>query len=344
VRTSGRLIGREGDPRFGVFTEAVSEVNFRDYDLRSAMDRRRGPFARHFAFNQFQFLGGISESLLFGCAIVDIGLVGQAFLYLYEPLSRRLSEWSFRTPLAVGTNFDQRPEDGTATFRSGERRFAMTATSEPQQRQLWVRLPGVEVDAVFDENSPRIQPMRICTPAGASGFVYARKTAGAPVSGTIRFEGRVFDLAELGMFGHNDWTAGFMRRETFWNWGCLAGRLADGRIVGMNVSCGVNETGHSENCFWIDGGLHRLGPVAFEYDRRDLMKNWKLVESGPGEAQLDLEFTPEGSHTEHVNALVLASNFHQLFGRYNGVLRTGDGAVVEIRGQLGYAERHYAKW
>lgn len=342
MRTSGRLINRDGDARFGVFPEAVSEVNWRDYDLRSPMDRRRGALARHLRFQQFQFLGGLSESLLFGCAIIDIRVVGQAFLYFYEPLSRRLAEFSFRAPLAIGTWCDQRPEDGSATFRQGGNRFAMTATSEPRQRQLWVRLEcGVEVDAVFDEDEPAMHPMWISTRAGANGFVFARKTAGARVTGTVRWEGRTIDLAEVGMLGHNDWSAGYMRRETFWNWGCTAGRLADGRVVGLNVSCGVNETGHSENCFWIDGALHRLGCVAFEYDRRDLMRPWKLRDA---DGRLDLEFTPEGSHAEKVNALVVATNFQQMFGRWNGRLTTAAGETVELHGLLGYAEKHYAKW
>lgn len=342
MRTSGRLINRQGDARFGVFPEPVAEVNFRDFDLRTPMDGRAGPLARHFGFNQFQFLGGLSEALVFGCAIVDIRYVGQAFLYFYEPLTRRLSEFSFRAPLAFGTHFDQRPEDGSATFRSGANHFAMTATGEPRQRQLWVRLAdGTEVDAVFDEEEPRLEPMWISTPAGPNGFVFARKTAGSRVSGTVRWEGHDLDLAELGVLGHNDWSAGYMRRRTFWNWGCLAGRLADGRIVGLNVSCGVNETGHSENCFWVDGRLHRLGPVAFDYDRRDLMKTWHLSDS---DGRLELEFTPEGGHAEKVNALVVASNFRQLIGRYRGTLATAAGERIPIQGQLGYAERHYAKW
>ena len=325
-----------------MFEEAVSEINYRDYDLRSPMDRRRGPIAKYFGFHQFQFLGGLSESLLFGCAIIDLRFVSQAFLYLYEPLSRQRTEFRVRMPLSWGTHFDQRPEDGSVTLRSGQNRFAMTATSDPQQRHLWVRLEdGTEVDAVFHEDHPRIQPMWISTPAGADGFVFARKTAGARVTGTIRSRGRSFNLAELDMLGHNDWSAGYMRRDTVWNWGCLAGRLADGRVVGLNVSCGVNETGRSENCFWIDGAIHRLGPVAFDFDRRDLMKPWRMRDS---QSRLDLEFIPEGSHHEKVNALVVATNFHQLCGRYHGTMRTSTDETIAVQGLLGYAEKHFARW
>jgi hypothetical protein len=71
------------------------------------------------------------------------------------------------------------------------------------------------------------------------------------------------------------------------------------------------------------------------------MRAWHLRDS---EGRLDLEFTPEGSHAEKVNALVIATNFQQLFGRYGGTLRSAAGETIELRGQLGYAERHYAKW
>lgn len=340
--TPDKLIDEGGNARLGVFSSPVREINAGDFDLRTPMGSRRGALARRLALNRFQFLGGVSEQLLFGCAIVDIGYVAQAFLYLYEPPTKRFTEWSLRSPLALGCRMDLRPEDGSATYRRGNDRFAMTASESPRRRHLWVRLAaGVEVDATFDEEAPAIEPMRIATRAGATGFVYARKTAATPVSGTIACEGRRFDLAALGVLGHHDWSAGFMRRETFWNWGCLAGRLTDGRTLGMNVSCGVNETSFRESCFWLDGRLHTTGSVAFDYDRRDLMSPWRMRDD---EGRLDVAFVPEGSHAEKTNALVVATNFHQLFGRYHGRLRTREGETVEVDGLLGYAEEHYAKW
>jgi hypothetical protein len=217
----------------------------------------------------------------------------------------------------------------------------MHADAAPRRRRLEVVAGPIAIDATFSEETPPMEPMRLCTRAGATGWVYARKTAGLGMTGTLRWDDATYDLGALGIYGHHDWSAGFMRAETFWNWGCLAGRTADGRIAGLNVSCGVNETSVTENCFWIDGRLHKVDTVAFDYDQRDLMKPWRL-RSADGRVALD--FAPEGMHVERLNALVLATNFHQLFGRFSGTLTTAAGESIAIDRMLGFCEDHYAKW
>ena len=338
----GRLIDPAGRVRVGIFAEPVTEVNHRDFTLRDPFGRRAGRLARRFAFNQFQFLGALSEALVLGCAIADVRYLGTAFVYFYEPTTRNLGEFSYRLPLGLGTRFNLTPESGTVSFKQGSNRIEMHALENPRRRRLVVTLgKGVEIDATFDEAQPRMEPMRICTEVGATGWVFARKTAGVPVTGGVRWEGRSYDLGAIGARGHHDWTAGFMRRETFWNWGCLAGTLPDGRAVGMNVSCGVNETSFTENCFWVDGRLQKVDSVHFDYDRHDLDKPWRITSF---DGRVRLEFRPEGKHAERVNAWIVASNFNQLFGRYHGTLVTADGERIPIDGILGYAERHYAKW
>ncbi len=337
-----RLVAADGTVRLGIFSEAVAEVNYRDFDLTDPFGNSAGRWHRHFGFKQFAFLGALAEPLVFGCAVADVKYVGTAFVYLYEPVSRRLREYSFRRPFGLGVHFDQAPESGTVSFRSHGTRIEMRASVSPPQRRLQVALDdGVAIDAVFDEGTPPIQPMFICTQTGATGWVYARKTAGVTVSGSVRWKGRTFDLAAIRACGHHDWSAGYMRRETFWKWGCLAGRLPDGRAVGMNVSCGVNETSFTENCMWVDGELHKLDTVHFEHDRRDLMQPWR-VSSYDG--RLQLQFHPQADHKERVNAWVVASNFNQLVGRYDGWFEPRAGERLQIDGLLGYAERHYAKW
>jgi hypothetical protein len=338
---SRRLIDADGSVRLGIFPDPIEEVNHGDFALFTPLGRRVGRVGRHFAFKQFQFLGGLCEDLVFGCALADLRLAGTAFLYCWEPATRRYAEVSCQRPLALGFRCAQTPEHGSASFRGGATYIEMTAIARPPERRLIARTKAIAIDARFDETDPPIAPMRICTQAGATGWVYARKTAGQRVIGTFDWEGRRFDLGALGMRGHHDWSAGYMRRHTFWNWACLAGMLTDGRVVGLNVSCGVNETSFTENCFWLDGRLHKLDTVAFAYDRRDLDRPWRVTSF---DGRLALEFVPEGRHAERVNAGLLASNFNQLFGRYRGRLATAAGEEIRLDGMLGYIESHYAKW
>ncbi len=342
VAPDGRLVDAAGNVRLGIFGEPILAVNHRDFVYLNPFGRRHGALAKRFAFKQFEFYGALSEELVFGCAIADIKYVGTAFAYCYDPRTRRLREFSFQRPLAIGTRFTQAPESGTASFRAGKNRIEMQADGATRARRLRVDLGGaLVIDAVFSEDDPAIEPMRICTRAGATGWVYARKTAGQRLSGGLVWEGGRYDLGAMAIRGHHDWSAGFMRRDTFWNWGCLAGRVADGRIVGMNVSCGVNETSVTESCFWVDGRLHKVDAVFFDYDRRDLDRPWRARSY---DGRVRLEFHPEGKHVENVNAVIVATNFNQLYGRYTGTLTTAAGERIAIDGMLGYAESHYARW
>jgi hypothetical protein len=335
------LIAADGTVRLGIFAEPIDVVNHGDFVFRDPFGKPRGRLARHFGFHQFQFLGGLSERLVFGCAIIDARWVATAFVYCYDPATRRRVEHGVRRPFGMGVRFVDTPEVGTVTFAAGGARFAMHADAAPRVRRLEVDAGPISINATFTEETPPMEPMRLCTRAGATGWVYARKTAGLVMSGTLRWDDVTYDLGAIDIHGHHDWSAGFMRRETFWNWGCLAGRTVEGPIAGLNVSCGVNETSVTENCFWIDGRLHKVDTVAFDYDQRDLMKPWRL-RSADGRVALD--FVPEGMHVERLNALVLATNFHQLFGRFTGTLTTGAGERHAVANLLGFCEDHYAKW
>ena len=49
-------------------------------------------------------------------------------------------------------------------------------------------------------------------------------------------------------------------------------------------------------------------------------------------------------HRERLNAGVMATNFKQFFGLFNGHLQTIDGQRYEIEEQYGFIEDHYSKW
>ncbi|MGX5726533.1 DUF2804 domain-containing protein [Metapseudomonas otitidis] len=333
------LIGPDGQPRYGQFDTTPTLINYRDFDFRSPMGRRRGALAKWRRFHQFQYFGIISNELIGGCALANLSLLGVGFVYLFHPASGRMIERQFKLPLGWGTRFSQSPDSGTCELRVGRNLLRLENQAERREKRLRVELDdGTRIDALFAEQD--FQPMGLCTPAGADGWVYARKVAGVPCQGRIESVLGQFDLGTLGAYAHHDWSAGYMRPETVWNWACLSGEAAGIRL-GLNLSCGVNETSFTENCFWLDGELVKVDTVRFAFDRQQPLEPWHITSH---DGQVDLRFRGEGLHKERLNAGFLASNFKQVFGRFDGVLRPHGRPAIPVEGLWGFVEDQYVKW
>jgi len=331
-----RLIGERGQPRFGVFEEPVGEINYRNYDWRSPMDRPRPRWRRHWGFNQFQFVSVQGPDWIAAVAVVDLKLISNCFFYLYDFNRGRLLESSQLQPLGRKSHIEPRPEDGGCFFARGQTEVAITV--EDARRQVSVRSgKAIAFDIAVDQASP---PLRLCSPAGYNGWVYTQKWAGLPVTGQIQWNGETWTCGPRHR-ASIDWSCGFMRRETAWNWACLAGCLDDGTSVGLNLAVGVNESGMTENALWWDGELIKLDTAVFEFQRYRPEAPWRVTTS---DGCVDLCFEPAGIRAERINALILASNFRQYCGTFSGRLRAPDGQWHAVTGLRGLVEDHYARW
>lgn len=336
-----QLIQPNGQPHYGIFPGTPATINHRDFDFRSPMGRRLGALSKWRSFHQFQYFGLISPTLIGGCALADLSLLSIGFVYLYHPESGRMIERQFKCPLGKGSSFSQTPNDGVCELRQGRNLLRLENSPSPLEKRLLVELDdGTRIDARFSEELPAFAPMSLCTPTAVNGWVYARKVAGVHCHGEVRSALGNYDLRELDAYAHHDWSAGYMRRETFWNWACLSGE-AQGRRVGLNLSCGVNETSFTENCYWLDGQLVKVDTVRFEFDRDQPLKPWSIRSF---DGQVDLHFEAHGLHQERLNLGLLASNFKQIFGRFSGVLRPAGQTEVRIENLWGFVEDQYAKW
>jgi len=336
-----KLIGDNGLPHFGVFEDAVSEINTADYVALTPLERPMGRIARAMANKQFEYLGVICDELIFGCALANVGYAAIAFIYVYDPKTRKIWEKTLRAPFGIGVSQSSSPIAGLTVFKQGKNRVEFSYADNPRRKGLKVDLAsGLKAEVEFDESAQQFQPMSLCTQAGRRGWVYAHKVAAVPVVGSLQCEFGDYDLDALRACGHHDYSTGFMRRETFWNWACLSARLADDRYIGLNVSCGVNESSYSENCAWLDGQLFPLGQARFNYDWDAPFKPWKVTSACGG---IELDFEPEGAHQERMNLWLIKSNFKQIFGRFNGQIRCGD-ETLEIKNLYGFVEDQYAKW
>lgn len=335
------LVNDQGQVALGVFPDTVATINGRQADYRTPMGQPAPRYARHFHYKQFQYFGVISQELLAGCALAHTAYLGMAFFYIFEPRTGCLREYTWRSPLGRELIMSSSPRQGESRFqrRGVDIRLGYQDQGGALSKTLTVNLKDLALNVRMDEG-PNYQPMSLCTRTGVNGWVYANKVAGRTVTGALQQDGNRQDLAGLDACGHHDFSAGYMRRETFWNWACLSA-LVDGTRVGLNLSCGVNETTFSENCLWVDDQMIPTGGVIFEYNRDDLMQPWTLRSQC---GQVMLRFTPNGNHRERMNLVLFASNFNQLFGRFDGELRLKDGRTLTIDGQYGFVEEQYAKW
>ncbi len=334
------LINKDGQASFGIFPDGVDTINYMDFDLRNAMDKRRSTLAKRFKFNQFQFIGFTCDKLIVGLAIVDLKIASNCFIYIYDPESKEYAEHSFINPLAFNTQIDTQPNSGNSFFRKGNNKVSIEATAKPRLRSVNVDLEsGIKISAVIDE-SGSFEPLALCVRAGYEGFHFTQKSTALICNGLVEWGNKKIVLEEIGALASVDWSAGYMRRETAWNWGSLSCNLPDGRRLGFNLAAGVVETGFTENAVWIDGKMHKVDMVDFQFDRYHHSHAWSLRSN---DGIINLHFEPAGQRKEKTNAIIAATNFTQHFGRYYGEILI-DGETIHLDGEWGFTEDHYAKW
>ncbi len=336
-----RLIQKNANPVYGEIAQPVSEVNYLDYDFRTPMDKPVTGIRKRMSFNQFQFIGIMNEDIIAGIAIVDLKLISNVFVYVYDLNSGELFEKSILQPLAIGTAIEAKPDTGSSSFKQFGNSIGITTNKDGSERYLQVSLGRVVSIDVTVFQPAGFNPLRVCSKAGYNGWVYTQKVAGLAAKGTVACNGKKYQLTQKDASASSDWSCGFMRRETAWNWASFSGMLSDGRRIGLNLAAGVNETGVTENCLWVDGVLTKLNMAVFEFDRYQPEKPWKVKTT---DGLLALKFQPVGKREEKTNAWVIASNFKQMFGHFSGWMIDSSGEKILLDHIPGFMEDHYAKW
>lgn len=324
--------------RLGFFDEPVGAIDPDDFDLRNPMGRLLDAEERRDEFRQFQFLGAISESVVIGCALTRTRKLNSAFAYLYRPSDQAFHEIRLRGTSGSEVAMSLDPDSGISEFIGDDGSLRIEALPSGVKR---LRIEHADVDVDLQIRDSDFETLRLCSAAGPNGWAYAQKVAGVPATGSVRSPVGDFDLEQVRACGHHDYTAGFLRPETWWNWACVSGRSDDGRLIGLNVSRGVNETSFSENCFWVDGVRTSLGSMHFEFDADTLDVPWHISETtGPTR----LTFTPAHGYHATGERGDVAMNFHQLFGSFSGELASAAGDPIVLRSVPGFAETQYVRW
>lgn len=327
------LIDDRGTIEFGIYDQEISRVNYLDYHLETVMGITVPRFVKSYLANQFHFIGITGPELIIGMAIIDLKYLTNCFIYVYDRDERKIIQDKVLSLPGAQKHITPHPEKTHSVFKSDD--------MDVEINHGHISAKGKSVHLVADLGLDSVPPLRICTRAGYRGWVYTQKTTPISISGQVSYHGKTISLSSPQYMALMDWSCGYMRRNTCWNWASSACTLNDGSTLGLNLSCGVNETSYTENFFMINGIMTKVDTVDFVFDKDHIHSPWHITSF---DKKVDLRFTSESHRSEMINAVLVASRFTQLVGRFDGTLKTDDGQLVNIESCPGFTEDHYARW
>lgn len=190
---------------------------------------------------------------------------------------------------------------------------------------------------------PKMDTMVIATPwkEKKTAFYYNQKINCMRASGTMEYNGNVYQFNQGTDFGTLDWGRGVWTYDNTWYWGS-GNAVIKGRPFGFNIGYGFGDTkAASENMLFYDGKCHKLDDVEFHIPKNDYMKPWKFTSS---DSRFEMEFQPVLDRAARTSALVIVTDQHQVFGRMSGKAVLDDGSVLNIQDMMCFAEKVHNKY
>lgn len=339
IKGPGKLLNADGSlTQAGWSPQPVLDCNLEDthvYALKAFQDLR---------LKIWDYYAITTPTHFFSFTLSDIGYLGMVFAYMIDFETGEYKEQTLSLPLGGGVKLPRNSTSGVSDYGKGS--LYLKFDAQPDYRTLSVRWPGfagTEFNAeVTFSCPPEHESMNIVIPIPGKRFYFNRKINCMPARGWVEYKGTRFEIEPDTCQGNLDWGRGVWEYKSFWVWASASGFLMDQRRIGLNLGFGFGDTSAAtENCVILNGKLHKLGEVKFTYDNKNFKAPWTMVSP---DGLLELSFTPFFERVAKTDALVLKSEVHQMFGRYNGYAVLDDGEKIEIKDLIGWAEEHNARW
>jgi len=184
-------------------------------------------------------------------------------------------------------------------------------------------------------------PLVVSIPFADNRGMYSHKGP-FTVDGTLRLGSDEIQLERSKSLLLLDDHKGFYPVEMKWDWVTCAGRDEAGRLLALNLTRNqsIDPARYNENCLWIDGKAHLLGPVRFEREGCSEGDRWTIRDD---EGRVDVGFEVEVEGRVDINVLLLRSDYYGPFGRFSGHVVADDASTVSLEGLFGMGERFYLR-
>jgi hypothetical protein len=169
-----------------------------------------------------------------------------------------------------------------------------------------------------------------------NAFKYARCSPWYTVEGVIQFGGSEIIFSRGNGWGIYDWNRGVRPRGDIRYWAAACG-MNEGRHFSFCV--GYSSADFSlgtDNCFFVDGKLHKLDQITFHIPLSDWLSPWRFTSN---DNRLEMTFTPHQERLERRRFFLYSSTRRQVCGYFSGKVQLDDGAIVEFSSLTGFAER-----
>ena len=305
---------------------------------------------------RWQYFGITTPTHFFSFTLSSVGYLGPVFVYVLDFTTGEYHEQTLNVPFGSGIGLPRNSTSGDCHYRKGDLHLDFLTVSD-SERRLDIGWPGFGGSGLFADVKLYLRDGHESVvnvfPYANRRFFYTRKVNCMPADGTIQFgrnkaagssqhARKVYDIRRDSCLGTLDWGAGVWPYRSFWIWASFSGFLPGGRTIGLNAGGGIgNDPELNDNAVILEGRVHKLGKIDFKYDKRNFKDPW-LMTSADG--RLTLEFTPFFERVARTDVGILASEVHQMFGRYSGTIVADDGQKIAVDNLVGWAEEHHARW
>ncbi len=351
ITKSGPLLDKQGNlVDYGWARRPLLDANLENVNIYALK------FLQPLRIKRWQYFGITTPTHFFSFTLSHVGYLGPVFAYMLDFKTGIYHEQTLSIPFGNGINLARNSTSGDCRYEKGGLYFRFF-TPDDKQRKLEVSWPG------FGKSGLKAD-VRLLLKEGHESvvnvfayknrrFFYTRKVNCMPAEGIIEYgwDGsgaaadrklKSYSISPDKCLGTLDWGVGAWPYRSFWIWASFSQFLPDGRTIGLNIGDGIgNSPELNDNAIIVDGRVHKLGKVDFNYDNKDFKKPWIMTSV---DGRLTLEFAPFFERVAKTDVGVLASEVHQMFGRYSGTLVTDTGERIGISNLIGWAEEHHARW
>jgi hypothetical protein len=293
----------------------------------------------------------LAGDLVVSSVYADVDYLGLADVWWADLATGQTGGGGVSVPGARGIGLPAIP--ASAPLRYEGRRFKLEisddADGSTRIRARWQERDGTPatLDATV-ELPPGHESLNVVIPWSERRFQFTSKHQARPASGELAVGERrwTFGRSTGGedAWGVLDVGRGRWPYRTRWNWGGGAGHAnADGPVVGLQLGGRWTEgTGFTENGVLIDGRLTKLGSeLRWDYDWDNPLRPWRVDDP---DGRLRIELTPRHDKHSRIEAGILGTETHQVFGTWSGSFLPDDGKPIEFTSLQGFAEESRSRW